>query len=314
MNISKFAVSVLALSTSLLTVIFVIYHHIINTESNQSNSSNIQTIYSLKPFEEAIKFTDQDSLVIFDVSNVIFINKDPGERKFKKERLNAKTINSLQKEGSYYFSLLDRKLRDQLWSIRKAAYREMLIDPNIVNLIHNLQVRSVKTIALTRCLVGREGQTPPLQQLRIKKLFAHGIDFSKSFSFNHPLIFKQFSYEKRFPIFEKGILFTTFATTKGKLLKAFLEKINWSPNKIIMIDDDKENLNSVATELKNFNIPFIGFEYKEATKFTAFFDKDIAEFQMKYLVENKKWLTAKEAAKYVNKEHLVDNMEQNYKA
>lgn len=307
MNISKFGVFAFVLLTSLLAGLFFFYHKDINTEIDSIKISNIHSIYDLKQFEQEAKLADKDSLVIFDVSKVIFIKGDPWERGHKKERLNANTINSLHKKGSKLFSTLNRKIRDQLWSIRNSVEHEVLIDEKIVDIINKLQEKSIKTIALTRFLVGKKDQTPPLQQWRINKLFAHGIDFSKSFSFTDPIIFKQFSYEKRYPIFEKGILFTTFATTKDKLLRAFFEKINWYPNKVIMIDDSEANLKMVEQELKTLHIPFIGFEYKAAEKFPAFFDKDIAEFQMKYLLQKKKWLSAKEAAKYLNKQHMMNN-------
>lgn len=280
-----------------LTSSLLLYYKDGDTEMGKINS-----VYDLNLFEQEALSANQDTLVIFDISNVIFIKSDSWERGHKKERLQAKTINTLHKKGSELFSTLNMKTRDQLWSIRNSADQEMIIDKKIVDIINSLQEKSIKTIALTRFLVGRVNQTPPLQQLRINQLFSHGIDFSKSFCLTDPIIFKQFSYEKRYPVFEKGILFTTYATTKDKLLKAFFEKINWYPKKVIMIDDSITNLNLVAQELKSMHIPFIGFEYKAAEKFPALFDKEIAEFQMRYLIDNKKWLTAYEAAKYLNKE------------
>lgn len=299
MDISKRAFFAFALAISLLVSLFFIYH--INTESLELEKANIYPIDTLKPFEEAIQHVDKDSMVIFDISKVIFIKADPWERGYKNERLNAKTINSLHKKGSHLFTTLSRKTRDLLWSIRNSSEHEILIDEKIVDIINILQEKSIKTIALTRFLVGKKDQTPALHHLRIKQLFSHGIDFSKSFSDIDRIIFNQFSYENRYPVFEKGVLFTTYATTKDKLLKAFFEEINWYPNKVIMIDDSLKNLNQVEQELKKLNIPFTGFEYKAAENFPAFFDKEIAEFQMRYLLEKKVWLTAKETADYLNK-------------
>jgi len=307
MNLSKLAAPTLALSTSILAGLFMIYHKNINTENLYLKETNIHTIHDLKSFEKELTLTDKDSLVVFDVSKVIFVKKDSWERGYKKERLAAKTINSLHNEGSELFTTIDPKTREQLWLIHKSANEDTLLCDKICTIIKMLQQQSVKTIALTRYLVGKTADASYLQHSRINKLLTHGIDFSNSFPSTEKIKFKQFEFEKRYPAFEKGILFTSYAVSKGKLLKVFFEKINWHPTKVIMIDDRIQNLKSVQEELQPLGIPFVGFEYKAAEKLPAFFDKEIAEFQMTYLIENKIWLSASEAALRLNKQHIMQN-------
>lgn len=307
MNIFKFIVSTVALSMSLLATLFFFYHKDIYTKTLHSPTPDIRVIYDLQPFQREVELVDKDSLVIFDINKVVLVKSDPWERGFKEERCKANTVHALHKEISGPLTPAEYEIHDHLWSIHTSQNKEILLDRDIVDIIKNLQKKSIKTIALTRFLVGKMGKIPSLQQWRIKKLLSYDIDFSKSFPKSNPIVFKQFLYGTRSPVFEKGILFTTFATTKGKLLKAFFEKINWYPKKVIMIDDSIANLKSIYEELKSLDIPFIGFEYKAAEKLPAFFDKDIAEFQMKYLLENKKWLSAKAAAKLLNKQWPINN-------
>jgi hypothetical protein len=263
--------------------------------------ANKNTIYladNLNLLEQKTKSLDNDSLVIFDVDKVLLIDADPGDRAFKEERGQARTITSLYKKGSDLFNTLDEKTRDSLWLIYMSdrKKRQILVDEHVVKLIRELQKNHVKVIALTRFLVGQFDIVPAIEEWRIEQLQSKGIDFSTSFPDQEPISFNQFRYENKSPVFKKGFLFTALAATKGQLLKAFFDKIGWTPKIVVMVDDKRENLESVQSELKKLGIPFIGFDYRAAEKFPAYFDKEVAEFQMQHLINNKVWLPASQAA------------------
>ena len=263
---------------------------------------NIRSIDDLGPFIEEVELLDKDSLVIFDIDKVLLMESDPWERGFRWERRNSRTIYSIYRDGSALFRELELPLRDYLWSIhtQDCLKREILVDNRVIEVIKKIQDKSIKVIALTRFLVGMVGNIPAIEQWRIDDLLSHGIDFSSSFSNLDPIVFNQFFFGNRSPKFEKGILFTSHATSKGQLLKAFFDKIGWLPKNVIMIDDGKANLESVYTELRKCGIKFTGFEYRAYDKFPAYFDKDIAEFQMNYLIEHEKWLPASKAAQLLD--------------
>jgi hypothetical protein len=243
---------------------------------------------------------DSNTLVIFDVHNVLLTEAHAGERGFSKERKQAATISTLFRRGSLLDGQLDAVTKNYLWSRYAQALEEQLIDPTIPHLISQLQKQGVKVIALTRFLVGCAGRMP-IEDIRIAKLKAVGIDFRSAFPEVMCIEFPQFSYEGKVPKFKAGILFTSYATTKGALLTAFLNTMKWYPKKVVMFDDRRRNLVSVGNALAHLSIPFEGYEYTGAAVLAKFFDREVAEFQMYYLIEHGKWLTPAEARQMIEK-------------
>lgn len=248
-----------------------------------------------KALEQQWPASGKDTLVIFDIDNVLLVHADPWERGYKKERGEANTIATLYKPGSPLERTLNRQTRDHLWSLYALARKEMPVDDDIIALVKKLQKDSVKVIALTRFLVGPIGKIPAGENLRIDALKEYGIDFSPAFSAYPLIVFDHCNYEGKFPLFKNGILFTTLACSKGDLLKAFFEKVGWKPRSVIMVDDKRDNMESVHAVLKKMGIPFKGFEYTGVEKLPSLFSKEIAEFQMQHLIDHKEWLTGDEA-------------------
>lgn len=264
---------------------------------HQQLPSSIQAVSSFIPLEQKInnKQLDHDSLVIFDIDNTLLMDEDPWEHGYRKERAKANTIQSLYSEGSPFNQQLDRQTRDKLWSIYAQSIKQTVVDKGVLVLIKELQAQSIKIIGLTRFLVGKIGTIESLEDFRNDQLAENGFDFSSSFPQYPLIIFKQFSFEGKHPLFKNGVLYTTLACSKGELLKAFLQEIGWKPNKVIMFDDKVDQLKTVQDVLKQMGIPFEGFEYTAVTAMPAYFDKSLAEFQMQYLMDHEQWLTGSEA-------------------
>lgn len=260
---------------------------------HKSYSSSIEKTFDFEFLNKATLNTD--SIVVFDIDNTLIADEDPWERGYKKERSQANTIATLFAEGSQLNTQLDRQTRDTLWSIYAQSLKQMVIDSKITELIKTLQAKGIKVIALTRFLVGKIGTIDSLEDFRISQLKDLNIDFSPSFPNNNYLVFKEYNFEGKSPLFKDGILFTTLACSKGELLYAFFEKIHWYPNQVIMFDDKLDQLKTVHDVLAKHAIPFRGFEYKGAEKLNQLFDKNIAEFQMQYLINYGKWVNGAEA-------------------
>lgn len=264
----------------------------------------IQQVNNFDFFESEVLALDKNSLVIFDLKKVLLINEDPWERGFSKERSAAKTISSLYLKDSELSQKLDLPTRARLWSIYARGIKFVLVDHNVLKWIDFLKANSIKSIALTRFLAGRLGHNQSLEYFRIQDLLNKKIDFSYSFPNENNLIFKQFSDADQSPSFKNGILFTIQSASKGLLLKAFFERIKWYPNKIVMVDDKLENLESVREEAKKLNIAFTGYLYTGADKLPAYFNKAVAECQMQYLIDHELWLSAEKALKILNEKIL----------
>lgn len=270
--------------TSLIACSHDVRHHNID--------SAIYTTETLDFLSQEIEVLDQNSLVIFDLNKVLLTKKDPWERGYEKERKNAISAPSLHVKGSTLSQTFDQPTRDYLWSIYARSISLMLVDKYAPKKIQALQKKSIKVMGLTSFPVGKCGTIPSLVDWRVQNIISQGIDFSLSAPYSTTLTFLQFSHDGQSPIYQNGILFTGLFCSKGTALKAFLEKIKWKPTQIIMIDDKIDNLTSVQKELQSLHIPFRGYEYTAYEKLPAYFDKEIVEAQMQYLMQHHKWIEA----------------------
>lgn len=261
--------------------------------------SQIHSVENLNFLKNIKQKPNEKLLVIFDVDKVLIMKADPWDRGFDEDRKKSKTINSLFVPGSALYKELDRPTRDKLWSIYINSVPSALVDQANPKIIQNLQNRSIKVIALTRFFTGKIGTIPSISDWRFNELKNFGIDFSNAFPNNNNIVFNQFSYEDKHPEFKSGILFTTLAVSKGDLLKAFLDQINWKPTKVIMIDDLIDNLKSVEDSLNKMGIAFEGYEYRAYLKYPSHYDKKVAEYQMKYLIDHEKWINRDQAKKLI---------------
>jgi hypothetical protein len=85
------------------------------------------------------------------------------------------------------------------------------------------------------------------------------LGFEGSFS-SHDFALQGF---KKHPIFYKGVL-STDLEQKGPVIGAFLDKISFKPEKIVMIDDDGAYIRSVKEECFKRGIHFEGYIYQGA--------------------------------------------------
>ena len=134
---------------------------------------------------------------------------------------------------------------------------QKLLEPNkILTIIQSLQKNNIPTIAFTALLVGSINDLKNLKEHRFKALKNLGIDFSEAFSFKEILLNNLPSYDNNYPIYHQGILYTNgsqIPNNKGAVLVAFLKKINWKPNYIMMVDDVPKNLTDIAEALNTWD-------------------------------------------------------------
>jgi len=244
---------------------------------------------TLVPIEAAIKEADRDTLVIFDVDDVLIVAKDqilqPQYKKF---------LETLNKDIETRYS---EKEAQKLWSIIRITYKNELIDPKMVPLIQETQARGIKVIALTNAMTGPFGEIPSLEDWRIEELESFEYVFKNSWNDIKPKIFSDLKTEdpKRFSLFKAGILFAC-GVSKGEVLKAFFLYTGLLPKKIIFIDDKKKNLESVETFSNEAKIPFIGFHsIAVAERPKSPLNEKRAKLQFEILEKEHKWLSDEEA-------------------
>ena len=135
-----------------------------------------------------------------------------------------------------------------------------------------------------------------MEKWRVDQLKGVGIDFSPFFPDEYVFADLVDSGANP-PLFKKGILFcgdfyNSNKSTKGELLGIFLDRINWRPDRVIFIDDEKKNLEAVSQELAERGVCFQGYLFEIPT---PQIDEKVAELQLQTVLDQKKWISDEEA-------------------
>lgn len=163
--------------------------------------------------------------------------------------------------------------------------------PRLINLLNE---KGIYTIGFTSSAFRLDDpkilQVVP--QWRLKHLKALGINFTVGTDIVFP------SEEGCFPTcFEKGVLYCGTSNKygkeiKGKVLSLYLDWLDWTPEKVVLIDDGKNHIESVRKELEKRGISFLGFLY--VPKFDTI-DEDVAKLQYEVMISEQHWISDQEA-------------------
>lgn len=255
----------------------------------------ITPVNSFKQIEHELLKADANTLVVFDVDDVLITPRDLALRPCG-EHFQPKSCEGLSEEKM-----------DELTGTILNETPYLLIDPSAPKIIQSLQKRSIKTIALTSNRTGKLGVIPNMEDWRIEQLLDHNIDFNHSFPHLPTLTFPELNSNESQPtLYKRGILFVggyfnPKVSTKGELLRAFFEKAKWKPKKVIFIDDRIKNLQSVEKALNEAGIEHCGFHYHGVNSLPTNFDAEIAELQYSHLLKTNEWLSDEQAKEVVAK-------------
>ena len=255
-------------------------------DSNSYEYKNIYQVENLDFICNQIDNFDENTLIVFDVDDTLIT---PCDQFFHVKSLWQKLL-------LYFYSIketLDFSLNKLTWYYNNALFldKHKLIDKKTPDLIKRLQLKNIKVIALTGCLTGNYGVLESVENWRIKMLLNFGIDFSKAFPKNNNFVLDKF-FKIKPPIFSQGILFANITPgapkdrTKAPVLKAFLERVNFKPNKIVFVDDGLKYLIQAQEEMEKVGIPLIGLHYTVADKFLCYLDLNKAKKYIKNLVSD----------------------------
>jgi FMN phosphatase YigB (HAD superfamily) len=258
------------------------------------SNPKFKEISSIQEVKAVFEQATANDLFVFDVDNVLFEPEDPTLQsrfhkniEFKKILDDFRAFIKTKENAEKYDALIFSKF------MLKAKIKP--IEIALINNILTMQKRNVKVIALTALDSGKFGVLDSLEEWRYKQLLSFGLDFRSSFTLQN-LKFDElaqteyaakYKAEKRkYPgraVFYKGILCSTGSSySKGIVLKAFLEKIGWKPARIFFFDDSPKNVESVAQEMKDLNIPCKAFIYNAATVNRSANDLDIEVARLKF--------------------------------
>lgn len=215
------------------------------------------TIIKVDKIKEASPYfseANQNTLVIFDIDSTLTTPSDPCLRRF-----------SIKKHKHVFDLYVKRLTKKQLYIFTHLLILQspsQLVENEIPEVIAQLQKRGVKTIACTASTTGNIGnivKSFPLWRFHeLKKL---GIDFSSIFP--GCCLFPAEDCDDDIPGIEKGIVSCGHKIKKGTLFDKIITHINFTPNRVIVIDDKMENIESFMNEIKVRypGIKFIGIQY-----------------------------------------------------
>ncbi len=169
--------------------------------------------------------------------------------------------------------------KDKTLTLATQAPGQQLAEKNTPIVIKALQQQGVTTIGFTASLTGYLVGLGLLQKRRFQDLQTLGMNFQSAFTFQELLLNELPTHNYNHPIYHQGILYANGGkgpSNKGVVLIAFLQKIGWKPQCLVMVDDLLENLTDIAQALAIWDptIKFVGIEYKGAQTYVS---KNITE-------------------------------------
>ena len=128
------------------------------------------------------------------------------------------------------------------------------MEEDLSNTVENLAIQSNKMLSIT-------ARPPSSFKTSYNQMQRLGVNFD---NFNLPT--QIFNCGGLLPCrFHKGIILSGIAS-KGEALKRFLRLANYSPRKIVLIDDKVCNLNAVKSALAGEDIDYVGLLYAQPKK------------------------------------------------
>lgn len=197
-----------------------------------------------------------DILYAFDVDDTLI-------------KLNHPLVQYLNRYGTPYKGLLEKYHRITEMDLRRclAPYVEL----TELGASEWLKSLKGKKIALTASQTGECADGTLMTEYRYQELRERGITFEATFNINS-VVLNELTYKGQHPTYHKGILFSLRRlegeTSKGAVLCAFLKKIEYTPEWVVLVDDREENLKSVRAELEKQyrDTKFIGILYTGCKK------------------------------------------------
>jgi proline iminopeptidase len=219
----------------------------------------IQEIHEIMEVEKIIGEPLHNDLILFDIDYTL---TEPKIQSFQMRTIKQNKERYLAELDSFDPSQIDLV---HLLMITQGP--NVLTDARLAPFIRNLQRSNALILGLTGADTSALPDTGDIPLWRASELKRLGVDFlasSKRLSLlKNRMEFTWFpAFRGTYPLFQDGILYCNFTTSKGEVLAAFLNATSMTPSRVVLVDDDLKNLRSVEEELAKKNIPFLGLHYR----------------------------------------------------
>ncbi|KAF3361669.1 Uncharacterized protein PHSC3_001792 [Chlamydiales bacterium STE3] len=220
-----------------------------------SLSGEIKEIHNLYEVESSAGLLGTDDLILFDIDYTLTEPTSPALQMATLKKNKLKFSNELAA-----FSPNQKHLVPLLMVTQTPS---QLTEPNLPILIQKLQNTGATVLGFTATNTFSIPQIGSVPQWRKEELERLGIHFIPSGIVDNGIVFFEFaSFMGSYPLYQDGILHSNAFPSKGSVLRVFLDYTSKKPSRIILVDDNLENLQSVENELRELGIAFLGLHYR----------------------------------------------------
>ena len=226
---------------------------------------------------------DENTLILFDVNKVLIITADMSLR-------NGSMGDAIDR---YYLGDNEKYSEniDKLSGLICLQAHSIPLDDNMQEIIRYLDENKIRSFALTKSPYGEiqySNEFKTWSEWKYESLKKIGIDFEKLSLLNKDS--KEVLLQDGDVKLYKGIIFTD-SNPKGTALNAVLDRLSYTPSKVIFVDDGERNIKSVQTFCNEKEIEFYGFHYTKALE-SEYENSTLREdFQAKTFIEIGVWLS-----------------------
>ncbi len=229
---------------------------------SQSLFGQIVKAQSMEEVRRLMGTLNKETLVIFDMDDTLITPLNPACQQANRHRyrylIERQTWTSEQKSIANNLCTIGSKTDVQL------------VECGAVGLIHDIQAQGVPSIALTAAITCPLGEITSPLACRVEQLAGVGIDFSKTAPYVEFFRLKDLpSFLNSYPEGECGVICTGGKNKKGVVLAHYLKSICWTPTKVILVDDNYMQLNSLTAPMRALGIEYTGIYYRGIDHFKA---------------------------------------------
>lgn len=226
---------------------------------------------------------DENTLILFDVNKVLII---PADMSLRNGSMGDAIARYYLGDNEKYSENIDK-----LSGLICLQAHSIPLDDNMQEIIRYLDENKIRSFALTKSPHGEiqySNEFKTWSEWKYESLKKIGIDFEKLSLLNKDS--KEVLLQDGDVKLYKGIIFTD-SNPKGTALNAVLDRLSYTPSKVIFIDDGERNIKSVQTFCNEKEIEFYGFHYTKALESEYESSTLRADFQAKTLIETGVWLS-----------------------
>lgn len=249
-------------------------------------------ISSIFEIEDFLKALPTGALVLWDYDYTI---RQPSSNILSRQ-------NNQERELFYY--LLSQLPGGK--KLKAAVYKnntDQMTEPKLATLIDELQQKDIFMMGCTM-------QSSNNRHEVTAQLSAFEIDFKKSAPTKTKKIrFSKEDYpafvrkQKANPMYYKGVLYCG-SRSKGEVVEAYLNEIDFKPSMVVLIDDKHGNHQSLKAFSERTGIAVYAF-MQHVTRVNNVIDPKVLSFQYQYLKDHQQWLTDAEASEAIHRKDSV---------